>query len=70
MRVRGSARCGAGHPGVYKREVSEHRLVDAVDERPIGTRQAGLLVDELFVEVAAVAGRRLRGWQRKKYVTS
>lgn len=50
----------AGHPGVYEGEVSEHRLVDAVDERPVHTGQPRLLVDELFVEVAVVAGRRLQ----------
>lgn len=59
--VRWSAWCDASHPRVYKREVSEHRLVNAVDERPIGNRQPGLLVDKLFVKVAAVTGRRLQG---------
>lgn len=49
----------ASHPRVDEGEVSEHRLVDAVDERPVAARQPRLLVDELFVKVAAVAGRRL-----------
>lgn len=48
------------HPRVYKREVSEHRLVDTVDERPVGAGQPRLLVDKLFVEVATVTGRRLQ----------
>lgn len=51
----------ASHPGVYKREVSEHRLVDTVDERPVGAGQPRLLVDKLLVEVATVTGRRLQG---------
>lgn len=50
----------AGHPGVDEGEVSEHRLVDAVDERPVDAGQPRLLVDKLFVKVAAVAGRRLQ----------
>lgn len=54
------ALCHAGHPGVDEGEVSEHRLVDAVDERPVDAGQPRLLVDKLFVEVAAVAGRRLQ----------
>lgn len=54
-----SARRHANHAGVYEGEVPEHRLVDAVDERAVGTRQPGLLVDELLVEVTAVAGRGL-----------
>lgn len=54
----------ASHPRVDKGEVSEHRLVNAVDERPVGTRQPRLLIDKLFVKVAAVTGRRLqRGGQ-------
>lgn len=58
------ALCHAGHPGVYEGEVSEHRLVDAVDERPVDAGQPRLLVDKLFVEVAAVAGRRLQRTHR------
>lgn len=54
------ALCHTGHPGVYEGEVPEHRLVHAVDERPVATGQPRLLVDELLVKVAAVAGRRLR----------
>ena len=62
-----STRCNASHPGVDEGEVSEHRLVDAVDERPVSTRQPRLLVDELLVKVAAVAGRRLQGWRQNTF---
>lgn len=55
-----SATRDAAHPRVDEREVSEHVLVDAVDKRSVGGRQPRLLVDELFVEVAVVAWRRLR----------
>lgn len=55
-----SARRHAGHAGVDEGEVPEHGLVHAVDERAVGAGKPRLLVDELFVEVAAVAGRRLR----------
>lgn len=58
--ARRSASRDAIHPRVNEGEVPEHGLVHAVDERPVGTRQPGLLVDELLVEVTAVAGRRLR----------
>lgn len=65
-----SARRHASHTRVNKGEVTEHRLVDAVDERAVGTRQPRLLVDELLVEVAAIARRCLRGqrwnvWSQK-----
>lgn len=52
------------HARVNEGEVTEHRLVDAVDERAVGARQPRLLVDELLVEVAAIARRRLRGRRR------
>lgn len=55
-----SATRDAAHPRVDEREVSEHVLVDAVDKRSVSGRQPRLLVDELFVEVAVVAWRRLR----------
>lgn len=48
------------HARIDDGEVSEHALVHAVHEHPVGARQARLLVDELFVKVAAVAGGRLR----------
>lgn len=58
--VRWSVCRHASHPRVDKGEVSEHRLVNAVDERPVSTRQPGLLVNKLFVKVAAVARRCLQ----------
>lgn len=60
-----SARRHASHPGIDEGEVPEHGLVHAVDERAVGAGEPRLLVQELFVEVAAVAGRRLRTNGRK-----
>lgn len=54
--VRRSGPFNAGHPWVHKGEVFEHGLVNTVNEGPVSTRQPGLLIDKLLVEVAAVAG--------------
>ena len=45
------------HPRVGEGEIVEHGLVHAVDQGAVCARQSGLLVDELLVEVAAVAWR-------------
>lgn len=55
-----SATRDGAHPRVDKRKVSEHVLVDAVDKRSVSGRQPRLLIDELLVEVAVVAWRRLQ----------
>lgn len=58
--VAASVTRGPPHPRVDERKVSEHVLINAVDERSVSGRQPRLLVDELFVEVAVVAWRRLQ----------
>lgn len=62
--VRLSACSDVSHARVNEGEVSEHRLVNAVDERPVCTWQSGLLIDKLFVKVTAVTGRHLRWWRQ------
>jgi len=48
-------------PGVDEGEASEGRLVHGVDEVLVGVGEAGFLVQELPVKVAAVAGGLLPG---------
>lgn len=55
-----SATQSPAHPWVDERKVSEHVLVDAVDECSVSGRQPRLFVDELFVEVAVVTWRHLQ----------
>lgn len=62
-----SAPCDASHPRIDEWEVSEHILVDAVDECSVNARQPRLLVDKLFVEVAVVTRRHLQERKRKTW---
>lgn len=48
------------HLGVDEREAGERRLVHGVDQVLVAFREAGLLAQELPVEVAAVVGGFLR----------